>query len=109
MLSPAIVGFSSTVPTHPWTIPVKIAMIFGGLLVLLGIAGLIGFYAAGFAKMPTAGVQRPGVRPTAQKNDSLRAAKAPEHPIAKTGSTTLQDTDDLLNELMHRLLADNQH
>lgn len=109
MLSPAIVGFSSTDPTHPWTVPVKIAMILGGLLVIFGITGLIGFYAAGIAKVPAPGVQVSGVQPTVQKSDSRRPVKNSAPPIAKPAPTTSQDTDELLNELMHRLLADNQH
>ncbi len=109
MLSPAIVGFSTTVPTHPWTIPVKISMILGGLLVILGIAGLIGFYAAGVAKIATPGVQVIGPQPTVKKSGRDGPAKNADNSTAKPAAKTSQDTDDLLNELMHRLLADNQH
>ncbi len=112
MLSPAIDGFAGTSAHHPWTAPSEIATILGALLVLLGIAGLAGFYAAMVAHPPKVAQNPPRPLPGTPRREERRpSAPTPTRAAAPQGAqaqTAPQDTDALLNELMHRLLNETQ-
>lgn len=111
MLSPVIVGFSASNPHHPWTASMDIATVFGGLLIIAGLVGMVGFYAAMAAKapqpVPVTGAGPETLQPQRPRREEVRRpTHSPQSPASAPASPKADDTDALLNELMHRLLND---